>query len=316
MFEVELDIFSGRRNPSWFLTEQEDREVMARLRADPDQASQVTTDDEKFGLGYRGFIIRVAKHEDVWRMLQLSLPNQIPLEFRVGSKPAREGASIADWLLDTSARRFGLDDELRAVASRGVSLIPRTSHKGESSPTAGIAARLSQTAERQESETRGYSWYKPCPDPDYRDDRATYDSAEYLGKTNCYCFACSYAAGGRYAHPGAYGGKPAAHDRVDDIRGALYVDGWADNCQADSLTIAAAVWPDQDFHFYRLITGAPTWAWAHKQGATPTSTEDHSGVPLMGFLIDKNPANCDRGHYTDFVGWFYHDYDTAFCKEI
>ncbi|MFE1904883.1 hypothetical protein ACFW96_14625 [Streptomyces gardneri] len=315
MFQVELDIFSGVRNPQWFLTEEEGRELIARLEGDPDQISPVATEEESFGLGYRGFIVRVSKpHADTWRQIQTKFPYPLPREFRVGSKPARDGSSIADWLLDTSARRYGLDDELRAAASRGVTLVEPNPESGNEGDSTQLPATES---EDPNEEMRGYTWYKPCSSAIYLDDRAEFNSNTNRPKTNCYCFACSDLFGGRYAYPGAYGGKPAAYITVDDIRGALYTDGWADNCQPRSLTIAAAVWPGQDYHFYRLLSGSPEWLWAHKPGSTAATVYDNSGVTIKGaFPLFMSPKNCDRGYYTDFVGWFYQDYYAAHCQEL
>jgi hypothetical protein len=316
MFQVELDIFSGARNPKWVLTEEEDQELIARLEGDPDQISPVVTDEEIFGLGYRGFIVRVAKPQaDMWRQVQTKFPYPLPYEFRVGSRPAREGSSIAEWLLDTSARRYGLDDELRAAASSGVSRIEPTP-ESDNADASGPLPKVRESEESSEG-IRGYTWYRPCDSAIYRDDREEFNSNYYRPKTNCYCFACSDLFGGRYAHPGAYGGKPAVAMTVDDIRGGLYADGWADNCQTGTLTTAAAVWPGQDFHFYRLVTGPAEWLWAHKPGSTAATDKDNSGVTIKGgFPLFQTPQNCDRGYYTDFVGWFYQNYFSAHCDEV
>src|SRR5437660_10024912 len=50
--EVMLNIFSGRPNPRWRLSDEQVNDLQARLRALPEAAPVVPP-----GLGYRGFII-------------------------------------------------------------------------------------------------------------------------------------------------------------------------------------------------------------------------------------------------------------------
>jgi hypothetical protein len=50
--EVMLDIFSGRPNPRWTLSDQQVNDLQARLRALPESTPVMPP-----GLGYRGFIV-------------------------------------------------------------------------------------------------------------------------------------------------------------------------------------------------------------------------------------------------------------------
>jgi hypothetical protein len=323
MLEVELDIFSGMPNPTWTLTPQEESELVDLVRAAPEQISPVATEDEKFGLGYRGFIIRFVKENDgEWERFTSASEYPLPVEFRVGSKPTRSDVSVTEWLLATSVRRYGLDDELREVIAEGVALLEPPPPEGPFPPQENSGSTLPveepPAGAEETEEQRGYTWHRPCRSAHYRPNADLFNRPQWIHNTNCYCFACSYP-GGRWAKPGAWGGKPAASMTVDDIRGGLYVDGWADNCQTKTLTIAAVVWPGQDFHFYRLVSGDPYWVWGHKPGGTPAVHHDNCGYPIrrtphyLG-TVWQHPANCCRGRYTDFGGWFYQNIDTAFCK--
>ncbi len=52
---VELDVYSGRPNPRWELTDQQAAELLKRLEA----AQPVPGDSTSFdGLGYRGFVVK------------------------------------------------------------------------------------------------------------------------------------------------------------------------------------------------------------------------------------------------------------------
>jgi hypothetical protein len=50
---IELDIFSGRQNPSWELTEKEATEMLGRMKNLPSSPLPLIVP----GLGYRGFIV-------------------------------------------------------------------------------------------------------------------------------------------------------------------------------------------------------------------------------------------------------------------
>ena len=64
MLEVELDIFSGMPNPTWVLSKRQETTLYELLSAEPNQISPVTTLDKRFGLGYRGLIVRRIKSDD------------------------------------------------------------------------------------------------------------------------------------------------------------------------------------------------------------------------------------------------------------
>lgn len=63
--EVELDIFSGRPNPTWILSDEEGNIFLKRLSILPrSSAKELSTN-----LGYRGFIVRVINETEkclVW----------------------------------------------------------------------------------------------------------------------------------------------------------------------------------------------------------------------------------------------------------
>jgi hypothetical protein len=320
MLEVELDIFSGMPNPRWILSSREERELTERVEADTSQLSDVTYPDEPLGLGYRGFIVRSVKSDlgawDSWRTTASA--RTVGAEFRVGvHATAREADSVAHWLLTEPADRMGLDDELRTVARRGPSVVPpeREERYPPSPDLFGEPADVE----------RGVTWHRPCPTTIYAANADIFNAPGTVEKNNCYCFASNHVANIRYALPGRRGGKPAASPTVDNIRGGLYADGWADNCQTNTLVIAAIVWPGHDFHFYRLVSPAPEWLWYHKAGGTPAVYLDGAGYPIRrqvtggGSVIWRHPQNCVKTPpdpvvpvYTEFVGWFYQRNAAAF----
>ena len=64
MLEVELDIFSGMPNPTWVLSKRQEKTLYELLSAEPNQISPVTILNKRFGLGYRGLIVRRIKTDD------------------------------------------------------------------------------------------------------------------------------------------------------------------------------------------------------------------------------------------------------------
>lgn len=319
MLEVELDIFSGMPNPKWVLTRREEGELAERIQAAPEQVSPAFTNEEQFGLGYRGFIIRLLKEDDgYWTQRQRSVESPFPSEFRVGSAPTAPDSSVSQWLLETSARRAGVEDELVSVASRGVSTLPPVNEDAYPPPSD------STLEEQEDSHTLG-TWFEgeQCPAADslYLDNGALFNQPQNVGKNNCYCFASNYLAGQRYALPGRYRGRPATAVTVGEIDAGLRADGWRDTCQNPSgLTIGAAIWPGYDYHFWRLVSNGNEWLWGHKPGGTPVIYKDRSNWTLKkyvtgsGSYIWMHPESCNRGEYTVFLGFYYQRNSTAFCS--
>jgi len=321
MLEVELDIFSGMPNPRWTLSTREEKGLLDRVVAEPQQLSPVHSEEESFGLGYRGLVVRQVKaDEGPWSQTErpkgvrfpagLTAPRgALPTEFRIGARPGKKGPSAAAWLLKTSERKDSrVTDPLREVARKGVSLVPVLRGAVVEPPTR--RARAGAGRARGEAGPKGATWWA-CPSPYYTANIATFNDPAHISLNNCYCFGSNHLADVRYALPGRRGGKPATSITCAGVTAGLRADGWVDSCQPTCLTIAMVIWPGQDYHFYRVVTGGPEWWWGHKPGATPAKYTDNSGraINLKNGLA---PNNCDRGPYTDFCGYFYQNNATAF----
>ena len=63
MYRVHLDIFSGRPDPTWILTPNDERELIERLQANP--SIMLPVNASVGDLGYRGFVIELVKEESV-----------------------------------------------------------------------------------------------------------------------------------------------------------------------------------------------------------------------------------------------------------
>jgi hypothetical protein len=105
--QVELDVFSGRSNPSWELTGQQSVEFLQRLRAlQPAQSASPPFD----GLGYRGFEIKAQGQSingfdevRVFRGEVLAIGKDAS---KVFSDPQH---SLELWLLETGSRQVNAE---------------------------------------------------------------------------------------------------------------------------------------------------------------------------------------------------------------
>lgn len=95
--EVELDIFSGRPNPRWTLSDAAAREFTDRLAALPAAAPETLAGN----LGYRGFVVDVVDGTTTGRVqvqgggVHVGLPDSPPA-FRRDS-----GRALEKWLFQT-----------------------------------------------------------------------------------------------------------------------------------------------------------------------------------------------------------------------
>ncbi len=316
MLEVEIDVFSGMPNPHFLLSEREESELVDRISAEPEQVSAVSDPTANLGLGYRGIIVRQVKTDTgAWSRARLpegvSLPSEIsplpgalPLELRLGAKPAR-GDSAVDWLLEISERKkLAIEDEVWEALRAGVQTLPGTLDETESPAEGEFDVTENEAAQVA---PKGATWWA-CNSPFYSANANVFNLPQYIGVNNCYCFASNHLANSRYALPGRKGGRPATSITCAGVIDGLRADGWIDSCQVNTLTIALVIWPNVDYHFYRVVTPGPEWWWGHKPGATAARYVDNSNQALKQPL---SPINCNRGDYIHFCGYFYQNNYTA-----
>lgn len=275
MFEVTLDIFSGRPNPTWILSEKEETELIDRVMADTSIVMPLSATNGE--LGYRGYIITALN--DIEEGQKFKLPSQ----FRIGGSFDKDKAA-ALWLLETSEKPdTAVDDFLRNMMKEDIEATPYTPQP----PT-------SRSIEPQGSLQSCSSNYLTSST-----DFSFWNGSDYVRRNNCYNFASNYRSN-TFAQPGKYSGHhwvwPPTCSSVST--GAIW-DGWRNNCQfSRNLTICLVIRPNADFHFYRKLSGG---VWGHKAGETPARNTDDSG------RIITNPETCNRGPYTVFCGYYYVD---------
>ncbi|GAB4203380.1 MAG: hypothetical protein OHK0022_27480 [Roseiflexaceae bacterium] len=300
MLEVELDIFSGMPNPTWLLTDREERELLDRVMAQPTLMSPVSQEEGQ--LGYRGMIVRLVKEDDnAWAKARLSSAPALPAAFRIGG-PATSNQDAQQWLLGTSEKTdTEVDDYLRAVAdgtlrtieapTSDIDVLPSDATTGEASPDgAAMSCRSNHL-----TGTNVSGW----------------NQSSIIRNNNCYNFGANHASN-TFAQPGRRGGRPFRSMSLGDMAAALDADGWRNGCvPSRNLSIALVVWRDsrgyRDFHFYRLVT-SPARIWGHKPGQTAARITDGSGRVIV------NPETCNRAPYNLFYGYWYQDNLTSYVR--
>ncbi|HKI02811.1 MAG TPA: hypothetical protein VKK31_12615 [Thermoanaerobaculia bacterium] len=273
MLQVELDIFSGRPNPSWILSDKEEKELLDRVAADPNLMLPASATNGR--LGYRGYVVTAVSE---------SLDKKLPSRFRIGGQPGSEG-DVNLWLLGTSEKLdTEVDDYLREIATGMIRKDEVAPGLSDALPDKGALAACASNFLTSSS------------------DFSFWNGAANVTVNNCYNYASNYRSN-TFAQPGRQSGHLSSFPPTcSKIGTAIRWDGWKDVCQASSnLTICLVIWPSTspstgDFHFYRKCSGG---LWCHKPGQTPAKNTDDGGNLIT------NPQTANRGLYTTFCEYFY-----------
>jgi hypothetical protein len=140
----------------------------------------------------------------------------------------------------------------------------------------------------------------PVYEPAWWNDAATGGTRQF--HNNCYNYACNYRTD-TYAQPGRAGGTPPSSITCPGVKPAVLSDALVNyspnpstglKCPGKGNLVAIVIWPNWDFHCYRLGNNG---FWSHKPGSNPVTNLDNSGKVIT------DPRTCDRGRYTDFCSF-------------
>jgi hypothetical protein len=269
---VTLDLYSGRPNPTWELTETQATELLQRFQS-PRSASSFSTPAQVGRLGYRGFSVQTLGETDMPQALRV-FDGVLASEILLAQNYIDSDSEIEQFLLGTAGNAI-IPQQQGFVAAE----IAKNSHGGVAN------SFLSQQA----------LMVPPFNPAKWNNDIVV------LRNNNCYNYANdkitnSFAQPGRAS--GAEGPFPpdCAGTGAAAVRDGQIATTSVASTPQDGHYIALVIWPGNDYHWYRLDSNNQ---WSHKPGGTPARNTDDSG----NLIVD--PKICDRGPYTIFCGYYH-----------
>jgi hypothetical protein len=299
MLRVEVDMFSGRPNPTWIVTSDTvTQRLLASLKGN---RSLATIPENRFqGLGFRGVEVQVIGDNDDVRAGKI--PSHFVLATGAGARLKRGGELAVTLIkeMTKSAKIVLPEHALTPINSRMQRLVLSELDKYLSKPPRHFPTKpvktlaLRQTIRDVKCERCQYEISRFNP--------GFWNNNAFVKKNNnCYNYARNWRTD-TFAQPGKASGHPNNVMQCAQVATAARFDGLVDRCRCLPASeyprrlMALVIAPGMDYHWYRHQIGG---FWGHKPGQTAARNTDNSGVVIT------NPETCDRGNYTNFCGYFY-----------
>jgi hypothetical protein len=298
VLRIQVDMFSGRPNPEWIITDTDATDQVLEWAARA-KGAIARPGTGHLGLGFRE--IRVTRlGDDPYRK------RGVPADFALASAAAQDfdtSGELALRVLET----MPLDREVRLVAHELTPL------------TGDLKILISERLRRYLVERPPVSIFKFPPYNPLRttikDDRCgncEYEVSQFnpgfwnvpavQPHNNCYNYARNWRTD-TFAQPGRAHGAMTNIMACNTVTAAAMADGLVKRCEVclpisewPRRLMALVIDPGTDYHWYRHQRGG---FWGHKPGGTAARNVDNSGNLIV------NPETCNRGGYTDFCGYFY-----------
>jgi hypothetical protein len=306
MLKITADIFSGRDNPSWVVSDS--AEISAALSEVTKVSNLMATQSAPEGkLGeLRGFYVDVASDH---LAADHGLDSALYLPYEPGSTgPMRNLAErfvnlAAEESLSVGMAAEGLEaaetlspELLRSFLGQKLGKETGTS-EADASPAAAAAESDEMSVEAAAAVTCmvEYAAYNPG---------FWNNNANVRTRNNCYNYASNKRTD-TFAQPGRGCGRMYTAINCAEVSRAALCDRLHRRfvCFPDSekprYLVALVIAPGpgfNDFHWYRRNSEG---FWSHKPGGTAARNTDNSG------RVITNPETCNRGPYTQFCGYFY-----------
>jgi len=299
MLRIEIDLFSGRFNPVWMITDATEAERLLRTIAErPGVTARQGTGTS--GLGFREVRISVLADDE-------ARFKRLPPRFALAStavKDFKNSAALAEGVIES----MPLESKIRLLEH---ATTPLSREMREI-----VLARFHRFLDKHARPRKP----KP-PKPPYNPLRTTihddkckkceYEVSQFnpgfwntpavQPHNNCYNYARDWRTD-TFAQPGRAHGAQTFTWQCNTVSTAAMADGLKKRCDClpqsewPRRLMALVIDPNVDYHWYRHQRGG---FWGHKPGGTAARNVDNSNV------IVTNPETCDRGGYTDFCGYFY-----------
>lgn len=298
MLKVEVDIFSGRPNPVWMVTDSD--EVKSLLGVVGESGDAVAKPGAGFaGLGYREVRLSLISDDE-------PRPRGVPGVFAVGSTAAANLAAsgkLAQRVLEGMVRRR----DVRLVQHE---LTPLNKSLYEFVVTQ-MTRLLAKPPKLAPEPPRPPSNPLRTTVVDVKCKKCEYEVSQYnpgfwnvasvQPHNNCYNYARNWRTD-TFAQPGRAHGAQTGTMKCSNVTTAAMADGLKKRCDCLDIKewprrlMALVIAPNQDYHWYREQRGG---FWGHKPGQTAARNVDNNGALVV------NPETAARGPYTDFCGYFY-----------
>jgi hypothetical protein len=298
MLRVEVEMFSGRPNTEWIVT---DPKRVKRILTAVAEAPRGTS---KPGVGFLGLGFREVR-------VSLLADDPLPDGGRVGREFALASAAAKDRRASGELARMVIETMLD---SQKVRLVPHEITPLTPKLYSMILDRLKQHLAHLPPVTK-LKWppYNPlrttihdeaCDDCQYEVSKfnpSFWNTPAVQPHNNCYNYARNWRTN-TFAQPGRAHGAMTSTMACPNVTTAALADGLVQRCKCLPIgewprrLMALVIDPGYDYHWYRHQRGG---FWGHKPGGTAARNTDNSNV------IITNPETCNRGGYTSFCGYFY-----------
>jgi hypothetical protein len=295
VLQITADVFSGRSNPAWIVTDEHESQATLKELRDASSLSKGASPDGKLGL--RGFLIEPLD-DQTGTGFGLAAASYLPIVAGTGGSRSVELAERLIGLMQhaepsASMRGTGeavsLDQGLRDFLTKQLERPGGVSVADE---------RKASTAEAElEADAAAVCYIELWPfNPGFWNNDAAIRTSN-----NCYNYASNWRTN-TFAQPGRGCGHMYTSLTCSEVTRAALCDGMHHrfHCFPDSeiprFLVALVVAPGWDYHWYRKHQEG---FWGHKPGGTHATNLDNSG------RVVQDPQTCDRGIYTHFCGYFY-----------
>ncbi len=276
---VQLNIFSGRPNPTWNLSDDQARELLDRVHR-VETKTHLKPVAPEGGLGFRGFTVTAAA---------TSTLGQLRL-------------SASQGVIDTGATDLSLFDDKREIEDWLLKTAPDKVIEPE--VHAHVTSALQTSAEAALKEISGRLILPPpvlrctpkaADAPPYNPGLWNIPSVQPYN--NCYNYANDQRTN-TFAQPGRAHGHMYTQLTCASVQPAAQADGLvpvanfnAHLAAGHGWYVALVIWPGTDYHWYRQDANG---CWSHKPGGTAVRNVDNAGHTIT------DPKTANRGPYTVF----------------
>jgi hypothetical protein len=269
-YSVTLDIYSGRENPIFYISEGAYNYVRNLNR---NRLSINTI--RNFNLGYRGFIVNCEDSQE---------------NFYIYGNADKE-----EYLKNEINDK--LSTEIQDVINREM----RTRRSKDNNNYYSLL-EISQTVDQGLCEIPVICNYNQKPTFYVKDDPCNYCFIKKKYLNNCYNYSCNIASD-TYAQPGRASGYLFTEFSCQSVMKGMISDGlqfigknYPFVRTRRGYYVGLFVWPANDYHLTRLNLNE---FWSHKIGTNTPLNIDSDGKTIF------NPLNQNLNPYNDFCGFFF-----------